>query len=206
MEHIAFLVEESSMEAALNLLVPRILGQGQSFRIHSHQGKADLLGRLPARLRGYRHWLPHNHGIVVVVDEDRRNCHHIKAGLESVAQASGFVTRSRARPQGGQFQVINWLAVEELEAWLLGDIEAVRANYPKVPPSLSRKAGFRDPDAIVGGTWEALERVLQAAGYHLGGLEKIRAAREVATHMVPDRNRSRSFQGFVAALRETLGW
>ncbi len=191
------------MEAALTLLVPKILGQRQTFTVHSHQGKADLLEKLPGRLRGYRHWLPQDQGIVVVVDEDRRNCRHIKASLENAAQNAGLVTRSRARSRGSRFHVINWLAVEELEAWLLGDIEAVRAVYPRVPASLPRKAGFRDPDAIAGGTWEALERVLQGAGYHLGGLEKIRAAREIAAHMEPDRSRSRSFSGFVAALRET---
>ena len=191
------------MEAALEILVPRILGAGQSFRIHSHQGKADVLDKLLARLRGYRHWLPQDHGIVIVVDEDRRDCREIKATLEQVAQAAGLVTRSRARSQGGRFRVINWLAVEELEAWLLGDIDAVRAAYPSVPVNLPKKSGFRDPDAIAGGTWEAFERVLQGAGYHLGGLQKIRAAREIAVHMDPDQSRSRSFRGFVAALRGT---
>jgi hypothetical protein len=102
--------------------------------------------------------------------------------------------------------VINWLAVEELEAWFLGDIDAVRAAYPRVPRALPRRSPFGDPDAIAGGTWEALERVLQEAGYHRGGLEKIRAAREIAAQMEPGRNRSRSFQGFVAAIRETRNW
>ena len=39
------------------------------------------------------------------------------------------------------------------------------------------------------------------AKYHPGGLEKIRAAREISNHMDPDRNRSRSFQVFRDALR-----
>jgi hypothetical protein len=67
---------------------------------------------------------------------------------------------------------------------------------------LHRKAGYRDPDAIKGGTWEALQRILQRAGYHQGGLQKIRAKSDIATHMDPDRNRSLSFRGFRDRLRE----
>ncbi len=49
---------------------------------------------------------------------------------------------------------------------------------------------------MAGGTWESLERVLQKAGYHAGGLSKLKAAREISIHMDPVRNRSRSFQVF----------
>ena len=60
------------------------------------------------------------------------------------------------------------------------------------PPS-SRKKPYRDPDAILGGTWEALERVLQAAGYFSSGIRKIEIAQAIAPHMDPKRNTSRSF-------------
>ncbi|WP_410250836.1 hypothetical protein [Sodalinema sp.] len=53
-----------------------------------------------------------------------------------------------------------------------------------------------------GGTWETLEKVLQRGGYHKGGLEKLRAAREIAPHMNPSVNRSRSFQVFYKSLLE----
>jgi hypothetical protein len=88
------------------------------------------------------------------------------------------------------------VAVEELEAWFFGDMDAVRAAYPRVPPTLERGAGYRDPDAIRGGTEEALQRVLQKAGYFAGGLRKIEAAGAIAKHMDPRRNSSRSFQVF----------
>lgn len=54
--------------------------------------------------------------------------------------------------------------------------------------------------AIKGGTWERLEQVLSR--YHAGGLQKLRAAEEIAQHMEPDRNRSKSFQVFRDALRD----
>jgi hypothetical protein len=90
--------------------------------------------------------------------------------------------------------VVTRLAIEELEAWYFGDWEAVRAAYPRLPATIPAQAKYRDPDAIVGGTWEALERILQKAGYFSLGLAKIEAARAIAAHMVPERNTSRSFQ------------
>ncbi|MGH3928087.1 MAG: hypothetical protein ACRDTT_35370, partial [Pseudonocardiaceae bacterium] len=57
---------------------------------------------------------------------------------------------------------------------------------------------------IAGGTWEALERVLQARGYHLGGLAKVAAATEIAEHMNVDVNRSRSFLVFRDGVRRLV--
>ncbi len=49
-EHLEVLVEEPSMEAFLDELLPDLLGDRATFRIHTHQGKYDLLGKLSARL------------------------------------------------------------------------------------------------------------------------------------------------------------
>ncbi len=58
------------------------------------------------------------------------------------------------------------------------------------------KSKFRDADAISGGTWEALERIFQRAGYFRTGLRKLEAAQAIADRMNPAANRSRSFQAF----------
>lgn len=113
---------------------------------------------------------------MVLIDGDREDCYELKAELEERARAIGFHTKSSPGKKG-DFQVLNRLAIEELEAWFLGDISAIRAAYPKVSPSIGQKSNFRDPDAIKGGAWEALERILKKkAGYHRGGLGKIKAA------------------------------
>jgi hypothetical protein len=197
--HIEFLVEEQSAEAALSRIVPAIIGPSISVAIRRFQGKHDLLGKLPARLAGYRRWLPPDHRIVVLVDADRDDCRALKQRLERMAREANLVTRTAA---GGSadYQVINRLAIEELEAWFFGDIPALMAAYPGVPPTLGRQRAFRDPDAIRGGTWEALERVLQRAGHHVGGLAKVEAAGQIAAHTRPEHNRSRSFQVFREAL------
>lgn len=201
--HVELLVEEPSAEAALHLLLHKILGGEVSFAIHAHQGKSDLLGKLPARLQAYRAWIPEDYRIVVLVDADNSDCAALKALLEAAARRARFTTKSRAR-SGGRFHVLNRLAVEELEAWFFGDLDAVNAAYPRVSPTLATKAKYRNPDAIKGGTWEALERELQRGGYHAGGLGKIAAARDIAAHMEPQRNRSKSFQAFRQGLLELV--
>jgi hypothetical protein len=133
--------------------------------------------------------------IVVVVDEDRQDCHQLKGQLERFAQSAGLHTKS-APHANGRFHVLNRIAIEELEAWFFGDVGALRSAYPRVPGTLNRRARFRDPDAINGGTWQALARVLKSAGYYRAGFPKIEVARTVAAKMDPQANTSKSFQVF----------
>lgn len=199
---LVLLVEEPSMEAFLRALLPRLLPADRSFEVHTFQGKADLLGKLEARLRGYAQWLPPDWRLFVVVDRDDDDCLALKRRLEAVAARAGLVTRSRAGD--APWQLVNRIAIEELEAWYFGDWDAVRAEYPRVSPHVPQRQGLRNPDAIAGGTWEAFERVMQQHGYFKTGLTKIEAARRIAARMVPERNRSASFVAFHAALMEAM--
>jgi len=187
------------MEEALRLIVPKVVGE-LSFEIYPYQCKQDLLAKLPARLRGYAAWLPEGWRIVVIVDRDDDRCGDLKHQLDAAALNAGL--RTRTHGSGPRVQVVNRLAIEELEAWFFGDWQAVRSAYPKANANIPVKQAYRDPDAIVGGTWEALERILQRGGYFRTGLRKIEAARTIARHMEPQRNRSTSFQIFCAALGE----
>jgi len=200
-EHVEFLVEEQSMELVLRELLPHLLGD-LSYEIYRHRGKEDLLAKLSARLRGYAKWMTPEWRVVVVVDRDDDDCHELKEQLERAAAEAGLATRSAS---GGEFYtVVNRIVVEELEAWYFGDPEAIKRAYPRVPATLAKKARFRDPDAITGGTWEAFEQLLQRAGYFSGGLRKLEIARAISQHMVPKRNRSHSFQVFRTALEEMV--
>jgi hypothetical protein len=196
--YVEFLVEEPSMEEFLRGLLPQLLNP-IPFEIRTFQCKNDLLQRLPNRLRGYT-WYPEDYRIVVVVDRDQDDCEELKQELEQYATEAGLSTR--AKPRRGHFTVVNRIAIEELEAWYFGDWNAVRIAYPRAPENVPRRARYRDPDSIAGGTWEAFERVLQRAGYFKGGLRKIEAARNIAPHLNPICNRSHSFQVFRDALLE----
>jgi hypothetical protein len=201
--HLEFLVEEESAEIALLNLIPKIIGTSVSFKIHAHQGKTDLLDKLGQRLRGYSKWVLEDWRIVVIIDEDRQDCRELKRKLEQAADRAGLATRTSTGHQK-DFQVLNRIAIEELEAWFFGDPEAIVAAYPKTPKTIGAKAKYRDPDTIAGGTWEALERLLQRAGYYPGGLPKREAARNISAKMEPTRNKSRSFQVLMQALGEMV--
>src|SRR4051794_31392796 len=108
--HLELFVEEASAEAALEALLPKILGSAVSFRIFPHQGKPDLLRNLPARLRGYRRWLPEDWRVVILVDADGAACERIKADLEGMVRGAHLTTR---QVSADQFQVLTRIAIEE---------------------------------------------------------------------------------------------
>jgi hypothetical protein len=198
--HLELLVEEPSMEAFLRALLPRLLPQDRTFEVHPFQGKSDLLGKLEDRLRGYAAWLPADWRIVVVVDRDDEDCRELKDRLESIARNAGLRTRTRAG--NAPWQLVNRIAIEELEAWYFGDWAAVCSAYPRASSNVPRRQSFRDPDAITGGTWEAFERVMQEHGYFKGGLLKIEAARAIGANIDHARSSSRSFRAFSDAIIE----
>jgi hypothetical protein len=196
------LVEERSAEQALRVLLPRIVPNAD-FEVRVFRGKIDLLKRLPDRLKGYATWITRaNTCLVVLVDRDD-DCLKLKADMEQMASAAGLLTVA-AVSLSRQAEVLNRIAVEELEAWFFGDISALCAAYPWVPASLGQRAKYRCPDVILGGTWEALEHVLQEHSYHPGGLAKVAAATKIAQHMNVDVNSSRSFQVFRDGIRRLV--
>ena len=202
-EHFEILVEEPSMEASfLTELLPRVFGGRATFMVYTHQGKPDLFRKLAYRLRAYSRWLPSNYRIVVITDLDRDECTILKRRLEDYSTAAGLATRSTVGAIG--WQVVNRIAMEELEAWFFGDWEAVRAAYPNVAENISARMQYRDSDAITGGTWEALERTLKRGGYFSGGYRKVEAAREIGRNFDPNRCCSGSFRVLHAALTEAL--
>lgn len=194
--HLEVLVEEPSAEVALSNLLPRLMPADSTFRLHVYNGKQDLLRRLPNRLLGYSRYLPEDWRVIVLVDRDADDCHELKQRLDRAATQAGLTPRTQTRG-AARFHVLNRIAIEELEAWFFGDVVALRAAYPRVAESLDRKQAYRDPDAIRGGTKERLARVL---GYGRDTYPEIAVARAVSEHMVPERNRSHSFQVFAAGI------
>ena len=189
------------MGAFLNQALPRMLPEGCTFTVYPFQGKPDLLRKLEDRLRGYARWLPPGYRIIVLVDRDQQDCHDLKHKLESAV--AGAELRSRRRSVAGDWQIVTRVVIEELEAWYFGDWQAVKGAYPRVRDSVAPR--YRNSDAIAGGTAEAFERVLKAAGYFKGGLRKVEAARAIGPHIVPHRNTSPSFAMFRDAVLEATG-
>lgn len=202
--HIEFLIEETSAEIVLTEIVPKILGDEVTFKVHDFRGKTNLLKKLPDRMRGYGNMIKHQEDlrIVILLDKDSQDCEELKQELEKIAEQAGLVTHSKS----DKFQVLNRIIVEELEAWFFGDVEAMKEAYPRVPPSLTKRKSYRIPDEIKGGTWEALERIFSSAGYYEKGfMPKTEVARNIAPFMNPEANSSKSFQVFRDGIKLFLG-
>ncbi|MFD2181456.1 DUF4276 family protein [Rhodoplanes azumiensis] len=201
-EHLELLVEEPSMEIFLNAVLPRILAGRATYSIHAYQGKPDLLQKLDVRLRGYARWLPDAYRVIVLVDRDADDCVGLKGRLERAAAQAGLSTRVTCC--GAPWRVATRLAIEELEAWFFGEWAAVKAAYPRVAGTVPHQQAYRQPDAIAGGTWEALQRVLQQAAYFPSGLRKAELAGAVGGHFDPRRATSPSFKAFETAVLDAV--
>jgi hypothetical protein len=204
--NLEILVEEPSAERALSRLVPRIVGPSHGVAVHSFRNKFELLAKLTGRLTGYSSWIGRaDTKVVVLIDRDNDDCIALKSVLEKASADAGLRTFSAAGDGPRDGMVLNRIVVEELEAWFLGDIPALRAAYPRLLGGVEFRAKYRDPDAVAGGTWEALEDLLRRFGYFPAGLAKTVAAAAIAEHMNVEANRSRSFQAFRDGLRRLVG-
>ena len=204
--HIEFLVEDSSGEKLLAQLLQRILGeQGAShtWRLKAYKGigripqgltaKADpakrmLLDQLPRLLQGYGK-TPGIDAVVVVLDTDWRDCKDFLQELKSLVQGCKSAPRTLFR-----------LAVEEMEAWYLGDREALLRAYPRA----KRDVLDRYVQDSVCGTWELLAdavypggtAAIRKAGWPLPGQIKHAWAEKIGPFMSINQNMSPSFGKF----------
>ena len=210
--HFEVLVEDKSGSIALEVILGKILGANNAFHswlMHPYKGighipknlgdvpdpkKQTLLGLLPSVLRGYGKSLAQSDAVIVIVDLDDKDCIAFKQELVDVLNACN------PRPR-----VLFRIAIEEGEAWLLGDRDAVKAAYPNVKTSV---LDYYVQDSICG-TWEVLADAvhrggsarLKRLGYPDTGKAKCEWAKEIAPHMDMDRNQSKSFQVFRDAVR-----
>lgn len=186
---------------ALHNLLPKLVTGEHTYKIISFQGKKDLLGKLKIELKGYKSWIKKDFKIIILIDRDGQDCHALKKELELCAKEANLVTKT-STPGTINYSIVNRIAIEELEAWFLGDPIAVKMAYPKVSSNFQNKAQYRIPDQIKGGTWEALERILKAGGYFKTGIRKTEVAINISLFMEPLRNRSKSFQVFWETITE----
>jgi hypothetical protein len=193
MTYFEFQVEEPSMEAALEGLLPRIVGNRAAWKVINYRNKQRLLRNFPSRLRAYSARLRQEDlKIYVLIDSDDVDCRALKSRLERMALDAGLSTKTRPRTDG-IFHVINRIVVCELESWYFGDIQALRMMYPKLAGTLVSKKAYREPDKIRH-TWEALLRELKKVSYHRHGFAKIGLAREMGRLMSITNNSARSFR------------
>ena len=202
MSHIELLLEEQSIVPVIESALSQILTQEDTYALRVFQGKPDLLRQLPTRLKGYE-WMASdpNFAIVIVVDRDDDDCRELKSRIRNRYTGGQIVFKSQGSTD---WHALVRIVVEEMEAWLFGDWEAVCAAFPKVKPSVISKAAYRHSDDVAGGTAEAFQRVLRGAGYESIAPSKTSVATMVAKHMKIERNTSPSFRQFCNGIRSAL--
>lgn len=149
------LVEGPSERAFLGPWAKKVLKE-VDFRVHPHQGKGSLpvspsarpqpqhrglLDQLPAKLRGFEDARPRPTGVVILVDADDDDWEELAAKIVAVASSESPNTN-----------VIVRIAVEESEAFFLGDIAALKKAYPDADMFRSRSVA-----AMVGGGEPAID-------------------------------------------------
>lgn len=213
--HFEFLVEDQSGKVMLELLIPKVIGDDHTFKIHAYKGigrlpknlnpKADpdkriLLDRLPQLLGGYgkvfaSYPVDYHAAVIVVCDLDDRNLERFTKELLEATKKVNAAPRTRL-----------CIAVEEGEAWFLGDIAAVKKAYPRAKSAVL--ATYKN-DSICG-TWEKLAdalysggaTLLNAQGFQAVGQEKRHWAEKITPHMDISVNQSPSFRRFCTTLEK----
>lgn len=177
-----FLLEEPSMKALLDGLLPRLFPSWEPeihFKCVPHQGKSDLDVSVPRKLKAWR--IPGDR-FVIVRDNDNADCAALKARYLALCDASG-------RPD-----TLVRLVCQELESWYIGDLRALAEAFddPKLDTPALRKR-FANPD-----DWE---KPSAEVGRLVPAFQKTGGARLMSQCLGAESNRSRSFQFFVEGIR-----
>jgi hypothetical protein len=215
--HFEILVEDLSGKKALDILVPKIIGNGNTCKIIRYKGvgnipknmnttqdarKRILLEQLPRLLRGYGNVFEKSgspDAVIVVCDLDRRCQKEFRDELIGLL-------KEVHKPFRNKLQVKFCIAIEEMEAWYLGDIPAVGNAYPNIKMAVVSRYV---QDSICG-TWELLADsiyrggriALTQQGWMAVSAEKSAWAERISPFMDIDNNKSPSFQYFSKKLHE----
>ncbi|MAS44129.1 MAG: hypothetical protein CML46_04310 [Rhodobacteraceae bacterium] len=207
--HYDILIEDQSGRIFLENIVPRILTDGQTWCIRSYKGighvpkglrpkhdarKRILLDQLPRLIRGYGkshsgYGADYPAALIIVCDLDNRDKDDFLTTLLGVLRSCNPAPDTTF-----------CLAIEEGEAWLLGDKTAILEAYPTaIRPILDSYVN----DSICG-TWELLadaiykggSAALKEKGRSEAGIQKCEWAKRISPILRLEDNRSPSFQFF----------
>ena len=208
--HFEILVEDQSGKKALDILVPKIIEDPHTYRIirgykgigripknltaTGDPGKRMLLNQLPRLLQGYGNTFAsypntYSAAVIVVCDLDNKCLKAFRGELLGILEACNPKPTTRF-----------CFAIEEGEAWFLGDIPAIKTAYPNARDSVLN-AYVNDS---ICGTWECLANAvykggaaaLTARGRQAIGIEKSQWAENISPEMNIEANKSPSFAYF----------
>ena len=214
--HFEFLIEDQSGAKAMEILIPKLLGNKDSYKLkkgykglghipkdlkpNTEASKRILLDQLPRLLSGYgrAQKLGYNLGyIVIICDLDD------KVEQQFLSELNSVLNSCNPKPN-----TLFCLAIEEFEAWYLGDLAAIRKAYPKAKDNILN--GYKN-DSICG-TWELLadavckggSKTLKKEGWQAIGKQKSVWAKEISPHMNVESNLSPSFNNMRLQLQSVV--
>lgn len=138
MKTLEFLLEEKSMENALEILLPKILPDsyqlGVNYFLRPHNGKSDLKNSIPTKAKAFSN--PQlDRALIIMMDQDSNDCKKLKKDLVSLIKTNGDV------------KFLVRIVCRELEGWYLGDMTAIQKFYSRFKAKQHiRKEKFRNPD------------------------------------------------------------
>ena len=212
-----FLIEDKSTEILVNHIMEKIkemypdifidfntksfdgIGHLSTHGSLQERKGSGLLNNLPLYLRGFDRSLAQmpQAVIVVVLDNDKRDSTEFQNTLDKIAKES--------------VQLTDWvvcIAVKEMEAWLLGDEDAIIRAYPNAKKKYLKSY---EQDGICA-TWEVLANMLYPGGlaalkkksknsYSITGSAKCEWADKIGKELKLECNLSPSFNRFLQSLQ-----
>lgn len=216
--HFEILVEDQSGKKALDILIPKIIGDTHTFITHSYKGigriprnmrdtddasKRVLLENLPKLLKGYSKTFcgyptEYPAAVILVCDLDQKCLKAFRQELFAILNACNAKSETRF-----------CFAIEEGEAWFLGDLNAIKTAYPQAKDNVLNSY---TNDSICG-TWEKLAdaiypggaQELSKKGWQAVGAEKSKWAEKISPCMDITDSLSPSFCYFRDKLQELFG-
>ena len=214
--HFQFLIEDQSSAALIEILMQRISARTSNvtFSCKAFKGlggftkkntvketkTGKLLNDLTTYLRGFNKSLQgFPSAIFVVLDNDERDTDKFRDELNQIARQNNITVDH-----------VFCIAVEEIEAWFLGDENAILAAYPSAKLA---KLHTYVQDSICG-TWEFLAEVVYPGGlfklqrdcssYMEIGRYKYEWAKNIGVHMDMEHNNSPSFMYFISEINKRM--
>ncbi|MGB7416145.1 MAG: hypothetical protein WA902_18220 [Thermosynechococcaceae cyanobacterium] len=217
--HFEVLVEDISGKKALEILIPKIIDEDSTYTIHSYKGigripkglvassdssKRILLDQLPRLIQGYGKTFsgyPSSYSVslIIVCDLDQQCFSEFRKNLIEC------LNKCLNQPDTSFC-----IEIEESEAWLLGDISAIKKAYKDAKEGIL-KSYVNDS---ICNTWEILadsvvaggSKKLSELGWQRVGREKTMWAENISPYMDIEINQSPSFCYFRDKLRYLCGF
>lgn len=176
-------LEETSAQAMLEGILPRLLPDTWSVRYLPFKGKSDLEKNLVRRLRG---WLLPDSYFLVMRDQDSSDCLGVKELIRGLCE------------EAGKPQAVVRIACRELESFYFGDLAAVQSGLGLDGLScLAKKAKYRNPDAL-GNPAEELDKITN------GAYQKVSGSRAISPYRTVDGNTSHSFNVLIRGIHRIV--